>query len=201
MAILSEVVKHDPAPMRQESVERLTDIAETARGLVDTMSDIVWAIDPRRDDLHSVVLRVRQFAADVLEAKGIKWQFQATPELEHTKLTPEQRRHLFLILKEAVTNIARHADCSNVAMDITLSGDQLCADIRDNGKGFPSGSGGEPGNDQRRGHGLENMRTRAEQIGGKLHFNSTPGSGTQITLTMPLNWRHGMNMLFSRLRK
>src|SRR5438034_2567278 len=68
MAILSEVVKQRTPTEHQESARMLTDIAESARGLVDAMSDIVWSIDPRRDDLRNVVLRVRQFASDVLEA-------------------------------------------------------------------------------------------------------------------------------------
>jgi signal transduction histidine kinase len=201
MAILSEVVKQHSGVTHRESIERLTDIADTARSLVDTMSDIVWSIDPRRDDVQSVVLRVRQFAADVLDSRGIKWNLHNTPELDCVKLSPEQRRHLFLIFKEALTNIARHADCANVSLDITVGGDQLRAEIRDDGGGLASHIDKEPSYGGRGGHGLENMRTRAAQIGGNLEVSSTPGSGTQITLTMPLDGRHGMNMLFSRLRK
>ncbi|HUQ33652.1 MAG TPA: two-component regulator propeller domain-containing protein, partial [Pyrinomonadaceae bacterium] len=70
MAILSEVVKHQTGGNGNESSGLLTEIADSARGLVDSMSDIVWSIDPRRDDLQSVVRRIRQFASDVLEAQG-----------------------------------------------------------------------------------------------------------------------------------
>lgn len=201
MAILSEVVKRDSGTMRTESVERLTDIAETSRGLVDTMSDIVWSIDPRRDDLHSVVLRVRQFAADVLEAKAIKWELHSTPDLDRVKLSPEQRRHLFLIFKEALTNIARHSRCTIVSLEIEVSGEQLRAEIHDNGSGLLPASPSEVPENGRGGHGLENMRVRAVQLGGLLEINATPGAGTAITISMPTNERHGMNMLFSRPQK
>jgi len=201
MAILSEVVKQDTGKMRIESVERLTDIADTARTLVDSMSDIVWSIDPRRDDVRSVILRVRQFAADVLEAKGVKWELLSTPELDRVKLSPEQRRHLFLIFKEALTNIARHADCANVSLMIRVNGHQLSAEISDDGSGLtPSSSPNAPENGHG-GHGLENMRARATQIGGRLDINSTPSVGTLITLTIPLKQSHGISMLYSRWRK
>jgi two-component system sensor histidine kinase UhpB len=166
--------------------------------LVDTMSDIVWSIDPRRDDVQSVVLRVREFAGDVLDPKGIKWELQNTPELERVKLSPEQRRHLFLIFKEALINIARHAGSENAWLSIRTDNKQLRAEICDDGSGLlPSSGSGASGN-RRGGHGLENMRARAEQINGRLDIDSTPGEGTKVTLTMPINERHGMNMLFRR---
>ncbi|MGH9900647.1 MAG: sensor histidine kinase, partial [Pyrinomonadaceae bacterium] len=205
MAILSEVVKQQGGALQVDSRERLTNIAETARGLVDSMSDIVWATDPRRDDLRNVVLRVRQFAADVLEAKGIKWTFDTPPDLARIRLTPEQRRQLFLIFKEALTNIARHADCRTAALHLTVTHHQLRAEIHDDGRGFtdaPKNKRDAPSSNGRGGHGLENMRARAEGVGGRLEINSSPNAGTQITLVMPLaKTRRSMFMLFSRRRK
>jgi ligand-binding sensor domain-containing protein/signal transduction histidine kinase len=198
MAILSEVVKLQSDGHNERSTRMLTDISDSARSLVDSMSDIVWSIDPRRDDLQSVVRRLRQFAADLLEAQGIKWNLQAAPELEQVKLKPEQRRDLFLIFKEALTNIARHAGCTSVLLRLTIAGHQLRAEINDDGSGFLAVSTSEPGANGRGGHGVENMRARAAQLGGRLEINSTPGAGTRLTLTMPLAEQHGMNMLFSR---
>jgi len=198
MAILSEVVKQRGGITQRESLERLTDIADTARGLVDTMSDIVWSIDPRRDNVRSVALRVRQFAADVLEPKSVKWDLQTTENLDHVKLSPEQRRHLFLIFKEALTNIARHADSRSVWLKLDAAGEQLRAEIRDDGCGlilYPTPGTSENG---RGGHGLENMRARAAQLSGRMEIDSAPGSGTKITLTIPVRHGHGMNMLLRR---
>ena len=113
MAILSEVVKRQIRRASQESVPLLTEIADTARGLVDGMSDIVWSIDPRRDDLSSLVYRIPQFASDVLEAKGIAWDFHIPSDPGRVKLTPEQRRHIYLIFKEAINNIVRHGSLTS----------------------------------------------------------------------------------------
>ena len=100
MAVLSEVVKRQTQADHRESGVMLTDIADSARGLVDSMSDIVWSIDPHKDDLHNVASRIRQCASDVWEAGGIDWEFKASEEIGHIKLPPEQRRHIYLIFKE-----------------------------------------------------------------------------------------------------
>jgi two-component sensor histidine kinase len=187
MAILSEVVKQQMGDTAEQSVPMLTEIADSARALVGSMRDIVWSIDPRRDDLANVVVRVRQFASDVLEPQKIKLDFQAPPELEKVKLNPEQRRHLFLIFKEAINNIARHAECSSVTLSFNVSHNRLTVEIRDDGRGLSDVSPAEaPTSERAGGHGLENMQKRAAQLGGHLSVDSSPGLGTCLKLTIPL---------------
>ncbi|MCA1557835.1 MAG: histidine kinase, partial [Acidobacteria bacterium] len=186
MAILSEVVKRQTGTNGEQSTAMLTEIADSARGLVDSMSDIVWSIDPRRDDLKSVVQRVRQFASDVLEARGIEWEFRVPEELERIRLGPEQRRHLYLIFKEPINNIARHADCRRVALSIDVDARSLRCEITDDGRGFTPKAPGEPASNGRGGHGLVNMRARASETGGQMEFDSEPGKGTRLKLTIPL---------------
>jgi signal transduction histidine kinase len=186
MAILSEVAKRRLKGTEQESVSILTDIAESARGVTDSMTDIVWAIDPRRDDLSNVVFRVRQFAADLLGAKGISWTLQAPPEFDKIKLNPQQRRHIFLIFKEAIANSARHAHCDSVWLSLGIVHNQIVGEIRDDGRGLAEVSCDQPAGDGRGGHGLENMRTRAAQLGGRLIIDSSPGLGTCIKMEVPL---------------
>jgi signal transduction histidine kinase/ligand-binding sensor domain-containing protein len=190
VAILSEVVKQQVgAGGAEQSVPLLNEIADSARSLVGSMRDIVWAIDPRQDDLGNVVSRVRQFASDVLEPQNIKCDFQVQSDLERIKLDPEQRRHLFLIFKEALHNIARHADCDYVSLSITTSHHRLTAEIYDDGRGFIDTSSGQVATNGRTGHGLENMQHRAAQLGGHLTIDSSPGRGTRLKLTVPLKKR------------
>ncbi|MDW8241193.1 MAG: two-component regulator propeller domain-containing protein [Acidobacteriota bacterium] len=183
IAILSEVVKQHNTVTRPESAQMLTQIAEMARELVGTMSDIVWSIDPRHDDLSNVILRIANLASQVLETKGIACEIQMPSDPEKVKLTLEQRRHLYLIFKEAINNIVRYADCTSVRLTITITESQLQAEIADNGRGFVEEDGGRQ---IRQGHGLENMRVRTAQLGGQLRIDSTPGHGTRLTLTVPL---------------
>src|SRR5262249_26960820 len=186
MAILSEVAKRGTEGPARESVKILTDIADSARNAVDSMSDIVWAIDPRRDDLSNVVFRVRQFASDLLSAKGISWTLQAPPEFDKIKLNPQQRRHIFLIFKEAITNSARHTHCNSVWLSLGIVHNEIVGEIRDDGRGLTVPFPDQPAGDGRGGHGLENMRTRAAQLGGRLIIDSSPGLGTCIKVEVPL---------------
>jgi signal transduction histidine kinase len=200
MAILSEVVKRQNPVTQPESVELLGQIAETSRRLVDTMSDIVWSINPRRDDLNNVVLRIGEFAADVFDARGIAWDFQAPPEPEKVKLNPDQRRHLYLIFKEAINNIVRHAGCTSVRLVMIIRDGWLHAEMCDDGRGFAmdqessdelqitdhkSQTQPQP-QPPHQGHGLTSMRARAAELGGQLQIDSAPDQGTRLTLNVPL---------------
>jgi signal transduction histidine kinase len=181
MAILGEVVKQRVASTNPESAEMLTHLAGMARELVDTMSDVVWSIDPRRDNLNTLILRIGRFASDLLDPHGIACHFQTPLDSEKVKLAPEQRRHLFLIFKEAINNIVRHADCRSVWLTITIGDHYLAAEIRDDGRGMSSTD-----LSLCHGHGLENMRVRAAALGGQLLVVSAPDQGTRLTLTVPL---------------
>jgi len=185
VAILSEVVKRQVGAPQSDAASLLTEIADSARGLVESMREIVWAIDPRRDELSNLVVRVRAFAADVLEARGINCEFQVVPELERIKLDPQQRRQLFLIFKEAINNIARHTDCRCVRLSLSITRQELRGEIRDDGCGFESAA---PPTAER-GQGLENMQCRTAQLGGQVTIASAPGGGTHIKLMLPLKRR------------
>jgi signal transduction histidine kinase len=185
MAILSEVVKRQPGSPA-ESDPMLTEIADSARGLIGSMRDIVWSIDPRRDDLDSLIFRVRQFASDVLEPKGVKWDLDIPSHPRGIKLGPDERRHLFLIFKEAINNIARHAECSSVSVSIAIDRSDLRAAVRDDGRGFTPARDESFATNGIEGHGLSNMRSRAQQLGGALTVHSVPGTGTRLDLTIPL---------------
>lgn len=179
VAILSEVVKRQVAGSSEQALPLLNEIADSARTLVQSMREIVWAIDPRGDELGSLISRVRQFASDVLDAQNINWDFEVPSELEQIRLDPDQRRQLFLIFKEALHNIAKHADCQHVSLNLKLVQQQLWGEIRDDGKGFALANSTDS-------HGLNNMRRRAEQIGGQLTVISSPGEGVSVKLLIPL---------------
>jgi signal transduction histidine kinase len=186
MAILTEVIKQQQAVTHPDGIQMLTQVAETSRHLVDTMSDIVWAIDPRRDELSHLIIRIGRFAAAVLGPKGISWDFETPPDEETIKLTPDQRRHVYLILKEAITNIARHSQARSAWLAIRVVDHNLEAKVRDDGCGLD----GRGPNDEIRpaggGHGLENMRARAKELDGQLQVESAPAEGVRVILTVPL---------------
>jgi signal transduction histidine kinase len=186
IALQSDLLRRTERSHSAGEDRRLGEIAESARALVDSMSDIVWSIDPRRDDLASVIARVREIALDLLEPNGIALDFQTPPGADSLRLAPEQRRHLYLILKEAVHNIAKHAGCRSARIALRAEGGKLHVEVADDGRGFAAGAGGAAPPPGRGGHGLPNMRDRAAQMRGRLEVRSVPGEGTLISLEVPL---------------
>ncbi len=178
IAILSEVARRE---VGAASEAMLGEIAGLARSLRDAMSDIVWAVDPRRDRLSDLVGRMRQVVFNLLSSDGVVVDLSAPPEgvIEGVGLPPRLRRHLFLIFKEAATNIARHAAATEVAIKLALEAGWLRLEISDNGRGFdPRG--------RFAGHGLDTLRLRAEELGGEFEIDSAVGAGSALRLRVPL---------------
>lgn len=179
IAILSEVAKQQLGNGNAREDGSLTAIARISRESVAAMSDIVWAINPQRDQLLDLVRRMRQHAEELFTTRDIELRFEA-PDAEHKlKVGVDVRRDLLLIFKEAVNNAARHSRCSRVEIDLNLEGSRLTLLIRDNGAGFDTSIEGD-------GQGLMSMRRRAEKLGGALKIESRPASGTTISLRIPL---------------
>jgi signal transduction histidine kinase/ligand-binding sensor domain-containing protein len=198
ISIQSEVACREAAALGNQPAGRLNEIAESARGLVDALGDVVWSVDPRRDDLASVCRRVREYADDVLTGSGVRWSYVAPANLAHVRLDPQSRRNLFLLLKEGVTNVARHASARSASLEIRLVGHELQAELRDDGRGFDA-SATDVRSDH---HGILSMRARAERLGARLTIDSSPGSGTSMSVRMPILgfWERMSMLLPKRLR-
>lgn len=179
IAILSEVVRARVAPAAPEIAEPLERIGALSRESVDAMGDIVWAISPHRSTPAHLSQRMRRLASDLLPARGIQLAFESTDE-GHARLGIEARREVFLIFKEALNNVIRHAGATEVSIAIAIARGGLRLLVRDNGSGFdvdgPAGGLGQ---------GLHSMRRRAVGLGGTLTIVSAPGSGTHLELHLP----------------
>jgi ligand-binding sensor domain-containing protein/signal transduction histidine kinase len=177
IAILSEVLIQRSGD--DESLSGpLSGMARSARELLGSMSDIVWAISPGQDHLRDLQQRMRRFASDLFAARNIDFVFRAPAADQDLKLGADMRREVYLVFKEAVNNIVRHADCTQAEIDFSRERDWLALRVSDNGKGLPAESGA--------GHGLLNMQARAQALGGEVDIGSTAGGGTTIALRVPL---------------
>ncbi len=179
ISIISEVVRAQLARENSSFTDPLSTIAQTSRELVDSMSDIVWAINPQRDNLYDLVYRMRRFATDTLTAQEMDVEFIAPDQLPATKMDTDIRREILLIFKEAVNNAVRHSHGSQIVIKLSFDVGALQLGIEDNGAGFDM-------TEAHRGHGLSSLRQRAERIGGELAIVSTPGQGTSVRLQAPL---------------
>jgi ligand-binding sensor domain-containing protein/two-component sensor histidine kinase len=185
VALLSEVAGRqiDGDARAREPLEQIGAIS---RQLVDSMSDIVWSINPKRDTLGDLTQRMRAFASDVFPARNIAFSFHAPDAGQNSKLAIEARRQVFLIFKESVNNVVRHSQCCAVDIDFRVEEDWLVLKLNDNGKGFES-------RQMFVGHGLVSMGDRARKLGGDFQAASSP-QGTTVTLRVPLargpqSWR------------
>jgi ligand-binding sensor domain-containing protein/two-component sensor histidine kinase len=177
IAILSEVVRSK----QQDSnyAGELNNIAASSRELVDSMSDIVWAVNPAKDYLGDLVQRMRRSAIDVLEMKGISLKFES-PGLESgLPIAPDVRRHVFLIFKESLNNVVKHSACTQVSVRIEQRNGKLILTVQDDGKGFEVKDSN--------GHGLQSMPQRAKEIKSEFIIRSSPGSGTTLELQVPIS--------------
>jgi signal transduction histidine kinase/ligand-binding sensor domain-containing protein len=186
IAILSEVASRDLDGGNPAVKDRLAHIASVSRDLVDSMSDIVWAVNPARDRLRDLTQRMRHFADDILSARDIVLSFRAPPEGADIPLGTHTRRELFLVFKEAVNNIARHSGARSVEIELAVGDGWLSLKLTDDGHGFDTG---RVGADSGEGNGLRSMQRRARALGGSFDVVSAPGQGTFLTVRIPLGRR------------
>lgn len=152
----------------------LKSISDMSREIVGTMSDIVWSIDNRNDTTGALILRMRDFATEVLQARNIALTFTQKGIDENRILDPALKQNLYLIFKESVNNIVKHAHARHVRVSLTNEGDTFCMRIDDDGTGFST-------RETHQGNGLRNMNRRAGAIGGT--FQITHQAGTSIVVT------------------
>ncbi|MFL6233995.1 MAG: two-component regulator propeller domain-containing protein, partial [Thermoanaerobaculia bacterium] len=180
ISILSELGRRRVIDPEAPEATILDQIGETARELIEATGDIVWAIDTRRGDLESLLARIRRFAGDLLEARGVSVLCAGPPRAAEIALRPEMKRELYLVLKEALHNACKHAQAQKVWIEVAATGRDLVAEVRDDGVGFAG-----PGNESS-GNGLRNLRERAARLGGTLAVDSAPGQGTRVRLSLRL---------------
>lgn len=172
---LSHDLKNQGAAQDSHTADR---IAGTAESVVDKMNEIIWSMNREYDTLDDLVAYTRQHAAEFLDNHGLEQHFETPDVIPDLHLRGEQRRNVYLVIKESLHNIVKHACATRVDIDLRI-GDELTVVIHDNGKGI------DHENLRRFGNGLRNMRQRMESIGGS--FDIGCDHGTVVTLRCPLN--------------
>ncbi|MEO7367406.1 MAG: triple tyrosine motif-containing protein [Gemmatimonadaceae bacterium] len=175
IALLSEAAQQARNTDRDfAAAAPLASIARIARESVVSMSDIVWAINPKRESLLDLVRRMRQHADEIFTQRAIELRFNAPDARESLKVGMDVRRDLLLIFKEAVSNAARHSQCSLVEIDLRIvESSGLILTVVDNGVGFDQSIVSE-------GQGIASLQRRAQRLKGTLDITSRKGVGTTV---------------------
>lgn len=148
-------------------------IGSIARKLIDGMNDIVWLINPKRDSLTELFIKIRDNFEETLTHSNILLHFGNLEFLEKIKLPMEYRKNLYLIFKEAMNNSVKHSGCSNIWVEAIQEGKFLIISLKDDGSGFDT-------SEESNGNGLSNMQERVKYLKGTLKIESHKNNGTEI---------------------
>ncbi len=182
IALLSELAQDRNAPA-EEVHSDIGKIGEMARGLGRSLSEIVWAVNPHNDSVESFVNFIGHFAEDILRPAGIRCLLDIPGTLLTYQLSTEIRHTLFMVVKEALNNVVKHASATSLRIRVRLTEGVFTLELEDNGCGFRADAI-PPAADRGTGNGVANMRRRIEQLGGKFTLTSEPGKGTRIVVTL-----------------
>ncbi len=165
--------------LNQGEKKRIGDINVVARLSAESMRDIIWFVNPVNDSMQKLVARMRDTANVMLE--HIEFKFSSAAEISRLTTELELRRNLYLVYKEALQNIIKHAEAENVEISVDYEPEDksLRLLISDDGIGFET-----VGNMQ--GDGLKNFTKRTNAVGGSLTVKSKPAKGTTITLNVKI---------------
>lgn len=160
------------------STSHFQRIAQHSSSMMESMSDIVWSINPNNDSLEQVISKMKEFAAEILDPLDIAYTFTGEENLQAIKLDVSTRKNLFLIFKEAINNAAKYSLAKAINIHFKRANAHVELSIQDNGKGFDVLSTSS-------GNGLRNMQERAENLRGKLTLKSSH-EGTEVSLSVPI---------------
>jgi signal transduction histidine kinase len=179
ISILSEVARNR-SDLPDETRQSLGQISDTSRGVMEEMSQIIWALNPKNDTLEGLVSYLRRFANEYLEPTSVNCTFDVPETLPIRALSVEVRRNVYLVVREALHNVVKHSGATKVLISMKMIEHGFRLIIKDDGKGFDPVKLEIPGN------GLVNMKKRMNDIGGEFMIRSKEGEGTEIELVMEL---------------
>ena len=175
ISIMSELVNQQVKDRSPEASSLLEKIGSSSRNMIESVNDMVWAINPLNDSFENIIKRMRTFASEIFGAKDIAFHFDFDKNILQSKLKMEMRRNLYLIFKEAVNNAAKYSQAANAFVMIWNRENNLKMTIRDDGSGFEM-------NTVKSGNGLLNMQQRAVLMKARFNLESIPGKGTLVEL-------------------
>lgn len=163
------------AMMKPDNAFYLLQLKEGVQNAIASVKDMVWVLDDKKDTADHLITRLLQFAEPLCDANGILLKKEIAESCYNYKLSKEERRNLYMIIKESINNSIKYAGCTMIVLTIQPNGKYLSISVSDDGTGFNTESF-VPGN------GLKNIRERAREVGYREEIIAAPGQGTTVAL-------------------
>jgi ligand-binding sensor domain-containing protein/signal transduction histidine kinase len=166
---------------REDVGAHINKIVSSARHTVQSLDEIVWAVNPENDTLNGLLEYIGHYADEFFENTDVNCRLELPVEVPALNLPAETRHNLFLLVKEALNNALKHSGATEVRVEVSVENALVRILVEDNGEGFDLAAPAH-----RKGNGLDNMRKRIENLGGRFEIASTPGRGTSLKCVLKL---------------
>jgi signal transduction histidine kinase len=164
----------------KEDVRTLIDeISDKTDDMIHTMSDIVWSINPDKDSLHDIMVRLKLYMTEVLESQNIEVHYTQNIDLKEVKISPDDRKNIYLMLKEIIHNASKHSRCKNFYFNVEFGGRVVNFLLKDDGIGFNSQS-------EYNGNGQKSIKERASALQAKIKISSSVNMGCEYNIHFKL---------------
>lgn len=176
---LTQITLMSESAKENNSAQKLNDIADTSRQLVDSIAEIIWSLNPENKTLADLCAYLREQLNRQLEYSAMKYSIQLPENEKEIILTNEQRRNILLVTKEIVNNAIKYSKAENISVKGELINNDITFTVEDDGAGF----------DTQKiycGNGMKNIKNRMEEIGGSLEAVSVKDKGCRFTYFVSL---------------
>ncbi len=160
------------------NIQTVAKISNTANSLVDKLNEIIWSMNKGFDSLDDLIFYLRHSIGELLEASKIAYDISIPEKMPAISMSGEQRRNIYLVVKETIHNIMKHSFATLVSIEFRIENGLLIM-IQDNGRGIDINKLRQFGN------GLKNMQQRMDNIGGNIEISRN--NGTRVEIKLPLN--------------
>jgi signal transduction histidine kinase len=160
----------------KELNDNITSISKISKGLIDSMRDLIWTLNPHNSTLGNLVSRIREYSSEFLDEFPIVTTFDFSEYIPDLPIGKEALHNIFLVVKEALNNCVKHSQASAVSIRVNYENNFFDIVITDNGKGFDLLKLKTTGN------GLYYMKQRIESIGGNFNIESGLNQGTTVKI-------------------